>query len=499
MIDPQKRKAIYLLHNEGMAIAKIARSLQVDRKTVREIIKQKGQVPESTRRDTIELDPQLLIQLYSRCEGYIQRIHEVLEEEHGIRIGYSTLSNKIRQLELGKPKSKRCGQVDDQPGAEMQHDTTIHNVMLCKAKFKVVASLLYLRYSKLRYLKFYRSFKRFKMKGFLHEALMFWGYSAPICIIDNTNLARLRGTGRNAVIVPEMKQFAKHYGFEFVCHEKNHANRKAGNERGFYTVETNFLPGRRFDNLDDLNRQAFDWSTVRMANRAISKSGLIPARAFEFEKAYLNKLAPYITPPYIELFRDIDQYGYVAIDANFYWVPGLKRFEVKVLQYPDHIKIYHQRKLLIEYKLAPEDIKNEKFYPPGQPKPKHQPWSRKKPTAVEEKKLRSASQIINDYLNFVLENRVGKRKHHFIRKLYGLYRKMSADLFDKTIQRALTFRIDEFETIERIAALQMKEAHYQMPSIRIDEQFKNRQSYIDGRFSDDVDLSVYTIDEDKNG
>ena len=60
----------------------------------------------------------------------------------------------------------------------------------------LVASLLYLRYSKRRYLRFYRVFNRFRMKCFLHEALMFWQHAAPVCIIDNTNLARLRGTGQ---------------------------------------------------------------------------------------------------------------------------------------------------------------------------------------------------------------------------------------------------------------------------------------------------------------
>ena len=31
---------------------------------------------------------------------------------------------------------------------------------------------------------------------------MFWGHAARQCIIDNTNLARLRGTGAHAVIHP---------------------------------------------------------------------------------------------------------------------------------------------------------------------------------------------------------------------------------------------------------------------------------------------------------
>ena len=47
------------------------------------------------------------------------------------------------------------------------------------------------------------------MKCFLHEALIFWNYAADVCIIDNTNLARLYGTGSNAVIVPEMATICK--------------------------------------------------------------------------------------------------------------------------------------------------------------------------------------------------------------------------------------------------------------------------------------------------
>src|SRR5215472_1655707 len=105
-------------------------------------------------------------------------------------------------------------------GAEMQHDTSPYRIRLGDTPTKLIASLLYLRYSKRRYLKFFRAFNRFCMKCFLHQALMFWEYAAPICIIDNTNLARLKGTGRKAVIVPEMAAFAQAHGFRFVCHEK---------------------------------------------------------------------------------------------------------------------------------------------------------------------------------------------------------------------------------------------------------------------------------------
>jgi hypothetical protein len=94
-----------------------------------------------------------------------------------------------------------------------------------------MGSVLYLRYSKRRYVKSYRRFDRFRMKCFFHEALTYWGYAAPVCIIDNTNLARLAGAGKSARIAPEMEAFARAFGFRFRCHEIGHANRKAGEER----------------------------------------------------------------------------------------------------------------------------------------------------------------------------------------------------------------------------------------------------------------------------
>ncbi len=81
MISQDKRAAIYSLHEEGMAVRKIARSLRVNRSTVREIVKQKGVMPESARKDRIELDPELLVKLYKDCVGWVQRIHEILTEE----------------------------------------------------------------------------------------------------------------------------------------------------------------------------------------------------------------------------------------------------------------------------------------------------------------------------------------------------------------------------------------------------------------------------------
>jgi transposase len=493
MIESDKRKAIYLLHKDGMSNREIARRLKVSLNTVRSIISQNGSLPQVTRKNKIEVDSRLLHRLYTECNGWKERIYEKLVEEEGVKIGYSTLTRLLREHDFEGKQARRSIQVPDKPGLEMQHDTSPYRIKINECLTPVIASLLYFRYSKMRYLKFYRSFNRFNMKCFFHEGLTFFGYSARHCIIDNTNLARLRGSGANAVMTEEMRRFGEQYGFEFICHEIGHANRKAGNERSFYTVESNFFPGRRFDSMADLNAQALEWATKRMAQRPVSKTHLIPAVTFEFEKPYLAKLSPYIHPPYQVHCRLIDQYGYISFSGNFYWVPDVSRQKVKVLQYSDSIHIYFQRKLLVRYALPPEGVRNQKFTPPGKT-PKYQPWNRKKPTVSEEKKLRSLSEsgVVSQYLDFALHRsqKVG-RKHHFIRQIYGLYRKLAPSLFVKTIQRALTYRITNLQTIEQMAAQLFREGNYCMPPVTVDEDYKSREAYIEGCTSDEADLGEY--------
>lgn len=489
MIGPEKRKAIFLLHQEGMSAREIARRLQVDRGTVASIIAQGGQMPATVRTTKQPIDPELLQRLYEECDGWIQRVHEKLAEEEGIQVKYSTLTRMLRRLGISKSEYARCDQVPDEPGAEMQHDTTVYRIKLGDQTERLVATILYLRYSKRRYLKFYRSFDRFKMKCFIHEALMHWGYAPRQCIIDNTNLARLYGTGPDAVIVPEMATFAKQYGFQFVCHARGHSDRKAGEERSFWTTETNFLPGRKFESFEDLNQKALKWSTVRMEHRPQGKAKLIPAKAFEHERSYLAKLPPHLPAPYQTHERGTDQYGYVSFEGNYYWVPGTKRHDVIVLEYSDRLKIYLARECLAEYPLPADGVKNTKFNPPGLPAP-HQPKNRKHPTDEEEKRLRALAPEVSTYLDFALKIK-GLQRHAFLRRLLALSQKMTAELFIKSIQRAAQYRITSLETIERIAWLYFKEATGELPLAEVDEDFRQREAYLEGALTDQPDLSLY--------
>jgi hypothetical protein len=490
MIDPDRRKAIYQLHLAGVPLEQISRQFHVSRHTVRDIIRRQGAMPQTVRKDKIHIDPELLRRLYHECGGWLQRVHEKLIEEEGIQVSYSTLTRAARALGLGNPRSTRCDHVPDEPGVEMQHDTTVYQVKLAGQPTRVIASLLYLRYSKRRYLKFYRVFNRFAMKCFLHEALMFWGYAAKQCVIDNTNLARLRGSGPQAVIVPEMAAFAERYGFVFLCHALRHPNRKAGEERSFWTVETNFLPGRTFESLEDLNQQSLQWATVRMEHRPMSKTRLIPAKAFEHERHYLTELPAELPAPYWPYERGTDEYGYVAVEGNYYWVPGTKREDVKVLRYADRLAIYRQRTCVAEYPLPADGVKNAHFSPEGQPSPRYLPKRRHHGSQHEEQRLRGLGPEVAAYVDFALQT-PGMQRHRFLRELFALSRQVTPSVFVEALGRARRYRVVQMETLHRIAWLCMSQGQQPLPFVDEDEDFRQRPAYQEGFLTDEPDLSVY--------
>lgn len=503
MISEDRRGAVKALFAEGKKKKEIARLLSLAPKTVRRILGQE-QLLRAARSDKKTVEPELLRQVYKSCKGYVQRVHEILSEDYGVEIGYSTLGRLIREEGIGQRINKRCYHVDDAAGEEMQHDTTPHTVKIGNEIRRVICSGLYLRYSKMRYVKFFPSFNRFRMKCFFHEALTHWGYVANSCVIDNTSLAVLHGTGKEAVFHPEMTAFAKAYGFSWVAHEAGHSNRKAGKERDFWTIETNFFPGRTFTSIEDLNHQVFEWATQRYAHRPLSKSRLIPAVLFEQEKQELIKLPPYVEPPYQSHKRDIDQYGYVAFGANYYWVPGKSRGQVCVIEYPGRMKIFPPQKApAIEYPLPAWNLKNQKFSPEGANVNPYEPRHIVKPCHEEEKRLRQSGQVCCEYLDFIKSSQSGvKQRSGFIRQLYALSKKMAPSLFIATLERALQYHVANIRTLARISSQLMQKDLYDdtaFPDMGINNDYEQRQAYQQGRFSQEAGSEVYRRLLEENG
>ena len=317
MLDLDTRIAILRLHREGHAIRLIARTVGVTRKSVKKVIASgEATVPSLVREESLAPHIDRIRELHAACRGNLIRVHEELVRE-GIEVAYSTLTGFCRRQEIGVKPKRRAGRYPFAPGQEMQHDTSPHRVEVGRRERTLQCASLVLCFSRMRFMQCFGQWNRFYAKVFLTEALRYFGGAAGQCMLDNSTVILLRGSGKNAVISPEMEAFSKRFGFDFIAHEIGDANRSGRVERPFHHVENNFYPGRTFADLDDLNRQLRTWCDDKNAAHTDWLKAS-PRELFAAEVALLKPLPIYIPDVYDLHHRRVDTEGYVHLHTNTY-------------------------------------------------------------------------------------------------------------------------------------------------------------------------------------
>src|SRR5690606_12082885 len=200
-------------------------------------------------------------------------------------------------------------------------DTSPHHAHIGGRERAVQIAGLALAYSRLAYIQLYPRFTRFECKVFLDDAIDYVGGVCERCMIDNTSVIVLRGSGADMVPVPEMVSFAEQRGFEFVAHEKGDANRSAVVEGLFSFVQNNFLAGREFADFGDANRQAIEWCD-KINARFSRKLHASRRELFAKEEPFLKALPAWRSPVYRLLHRIVDLEGYVHVHGFRYEVPA---------------------------------------------------------------------------------------------------------------------------------------------------------------------------------
>lgn len=346
MLDQAIRAAILRLHQQGHSIRGIARVMKLSRGAVREVLRSGSEaVPAIVREDKAAPYRDEILDLYRRCEGNLVRVHEELVAS-GAEFSYQALTAFCRRQGIGHKPPKRAGEYHFSPGQEMQHDTSPHKIKMGDRVALVQTASLVFCYSRMLFFQFSPTFTRFDCKVFLTDALQYMHGACETCMIDNTHVVVLKGTGREMVPVPEMAAFAERYGFRFEAHEKGDANRSARVERRFLYIERNFLAGRSFRDLPDANRQAGQWcDKVNARFRGYLKGS--PRELFAVEQPCLKPLPVWAPPVYRLHQRLVDVEGLVSVEGNRYSAPDdLIGRQVEVRQTKDTIEIYRGPRLV---------------------------------------------------------------------------------------------------------------------------------------------------------
>jgi transposase len=446
MITDEIRQAILGMHEKGMKIRQIARSLALSRNTVKSVLK--GAAPVGKASGTsFEHELPMIREAFVQCRGNVVRAAEILTEK-GIVIGYSTLTRIARDLGLREPRKTRAGAYSFDPGQEMQHDTSPHKVLLDGKPVTAQCAGLVLAYARRIFIRYYPCFTRFEAKVFLAEAFAFMNGVTDRVVIDNTSVIVACGSGPDAQIAPEMQAFSRIYGIAFSPHRIGHADRKARIERTFFYVERNFLAGRTFRDWDDLNTQALAWCREK-ANKKLKRSlGMSPDEAYLMEKPYLKPLPAYVPPIYETVHRVVDVAGYVNLDTNRYSVPErLIGKKVEVHKHPEKVKVvFNHQEVASHPRLVGK--REAHVTHPGHHGPLFRDRIYRGPSA-EEQALMGESEILDRYVSEIKKRSSG-RGIAKLRRLLSLKRTYPAEPFLAALARALAYGLFDLSRLEKM-------------------------------------------------
>lgn len=446
MLNEATRSAILKLTEEGHGARAIARTLSLSRNSVRRVVASgNARPPESGRVELADAYRDAILELYSACEGNLVRVHEELAKK-GAKFSYPALTGFCRRHGLVKSPALPVGHYDFAPGEEMQHDTSPHNVRLGGTSRLVQTASLVLAYSRMIFMQMYPRFTRFHCKLFLTEAFRYFDGVCGRCMIDNTHVVVLSGTGRGMLVVPEMAAFAERFGFVFAAHEKGDADRKGRVERPFHYIEHNFLAGREFGDFEDMNHRAVAWCDEKnaMFRRHLHA---VPRELFVAEKPQMKRLPIWIPDPYVLHHRMVSVEGYVKVHAHLYSAPfGLIGRRVEVRETKDNIEIYDGPRLVGTHAVVQDS------QPVRITNPSHRPSRCERtslPKRPEEEKLRAALPQMQEYIT-QLTNRSAGRGTLALRTLLRMVEEYPTEALTKALEEAARYGLYDLDRVERM-------------------------------------------------
>ncbi len=459
MLDKSTRIAILKMHQKGVGMRRIAKTLKISRTSVKKVIlADNPDPPQILRPSKAEPHRQQILELYAECRGNLVRVWEELQAEK-VEISYPALTAFCRRESIGRTPKVPSGRYHFAPGQEIQHDTSPHRAQIGGRWRKIQSAGAILCHSRMRFVQCYPRFRRFECKIFLTGALSFFGGAAEVIMIDNTNVVVLTGTGALMIPVPEMEAFSQRFGFTFKAHEKGDANRSARVERLFWHVETNFLAGRTFTDWTDLNQQARSWcEKVNSTYKRHLKAK--PVELYATERTHLQPLPAWIPEPYLVHHRIVDVEGYVALDTNRYSVPEdwigrqaqvretQDRLEIQTLRAPE---VIHQRVI---------DPCAKRTTLPEHRRPRRR---RKKEPSREETALLKEAPEIEPYLK-ELKKKGRKQTTLALRQLLRMVREYPREPLLVAIDRAAHYGLFDLDRLERMVLRNIADVYFRLPN-----------------------------------
>ncbi len=297
----------------------------------------------------------------SKLDAYKPLLHRLMDDgiyncvvllerlrEAGYDGGISVLKDYVHPFRPPK-KLPAVRRYETAPGKQAQMDWGIcHYTDTVGAVHKVPVFVMVLGHSRAKYIEFTRRCALASLERCMVNAFAYFGGVPEKVLTDNMKTVVIGRDGGKPVWNTAFEDFSLDMGFVPKVCTPRRPQTKGKVERLVGYVKDNFLPGRRFEDLNDLNRQAVRWCHER-DSKVHGTTGRIPSR--ELPKEPLMPLPPQeVMDKYRWESRSVSRDGFVSFDGIRYGVPWqYSGRQVQVRLCAGHVEIYLDNTLIARH------------------------------------------------------------------------------------------------------------------------------------------------------
>ncbi|HEU4388123.1 MAG TPA: IS21 family transposase [Blastocatellia bacterium] len=346
MLTKEEWMDIHLLARQGHSIRSIARLTSLSRNTVRRALRQQTQEPYNSTSRTSKLDEfkPYIEKRYNECGLSAVRL---LGEIRGMGYdgGVHTLRRYLETLGSNrKNQSKATIRFETPPGRQAQADWAYCGRFSDAAggTIPIYAFVIVLGFSRFMYVEFTTSMKVETLIACHLGAFSYFGGWPETLLFDNMKQVKLGPNEWN----PLFLDFANHYGIVPKTHRVRRPRTKGKVERMVDYVKDNFLNGRVFADLDELNQQCRQWLDQTANARVHSTTGARPTDLLLQENLTAVSQAPEYRLSQKSL-RQVDREGFVSYQRSRYSVPPEHVGKTVVVEHAEQKIIVRSNDLII--------------------------------------------------------------------------------------------------------------------------------------------------------
>lgn len=307
------------MYRQGHSIKHICRATGYSRNTVRRMLREAGPVRRARKKRVSKLDEYkaYLKKRYEKTGLSAVRLTEEIREM-GFTGSVDIVRRYLNGLDSHRFPEKATVRFETPPGEQAQVDWAEVGSFMdeCGRRRKVYAFVMLLCLSRMPYVEFTLRMRIEELIRCHEHAFEYFGGWTHTILYDNMAQVRLPSGKLN----PLMADFLNHHGIALKTCRPYRARTKGKVERSIRYLKDNFLKGREFADLADLQLQGTRWQEEAANKRIHATTKQRPVDLFRDEK-----LVPFGSCRKYRLSvrsdRTVSSEGFVHIGGSRYSVP----------------------------------------------------------------------------------------------------------------------------------------------------------------------------------